>query len=85
MVEVTRSGGFAGQIVRVTLADDDPRYAEVRSLLDRVDFAAEFGRPPQPDRFVYRFNVPGHDPIEVPEQAMTPELSEVASMMLDRG
>ena len=84
VVEVTRSGGFAGRTVHATLAGDDPRYTEVQALLARVDVTAVSAGPPQPDRFVYLFNLPGHDPLELPEQALTPELSALASLVLDR-
>jgi hypothetical protein len=83
VVEVRRSGGFAGRIVtgHVSLGDD-PRTPEVEQLLSRIDFAAVQASRPQPDRFVYSFRARGQE-VTVAEQALTPELSQLAHLVLD--
>ena len=83
-VEVVRSGGFAGirQASALTLGDD-PRTPEVESLLSQIDLGAvAAGSPPQPDRFVYTFNVHGEQAV-VGEQDLTPELHQLARLLLD--
>jgi Zn-dependent metalloprotease len=85
VVTVTRSGGFAGirQTGQLTLGDD-PRTPEVESLLDRIDLAAVGPHVPQPDRFVYTFNLGGQE-VVVGEQDLTPDLHQLATVLLDRG
>jgi hypothetical protein len=82
-VVVKRSGGFAGvsQSGEVRLGDD-PRTPEIESLLSRIDLQTVTPAPPQPDRFVYMFYVQGQQ-VTVAEQALTPELSRLASLVLD--
>ena len=83
VLEVRRSGGFAGRVVSGQLAlGDDPRTPEVEHLLSRIDFAEVRTSRPQPDRFVYSFVIGGHE-ITVAEQALTPELSQLAHLVLD--
>ena len=82
VVSVTRSGGFAGtrQSGELTLGDD-PRTPEVESLLGRIDLRAVAPTPPQPDRFVYTFRLPGEE-TSVGEQDLTPELHQLARLLL---
>ena len=82
-VAVERSGGFAGitRSAEVTLGDD-PRTPEVERLLTRIDPATIASAQPQPDRYVYSFWLPGRQ-LTVPEQALTPELSRLAHLLLD--
>jgi Thermolysin metallopeptidase, alpha-helical domain/Thermolysin metallopeptidase, catalytic domain len=82
VVAVTRSGGVAGirQTGELTLGDD-PRTPEVESLLGRIDLQAVAPTTPQPDRFVYRFHVRGEE-VVVGEQDLTPELHELATLLL---
>ncbi|MEP7090713.1 MAG: M4 family metallopeptidase [Nocardioidaceae bacterium] len=81
-VSVTRSGGYAGirQTGGLTLGDD-PRTPEVESLLGRIDLRAVAAHRPQPDRFVYTFLVHG-DEVVVGEQDLTPELHQLAVLLL---
>ncbi|WP_370616083.1 protealysin inhibitor emfourin [Mumia qirimensis] len=83
-VVVSRSGGFAGIGREATVdLDEGPLGAEVASLLARTDFA---GLPapdevPGGDRFTYTFSFEGEQ-VTVPEGALTPELEQVASLVL---
>ncbi|MFC7493279.1 MULTISPECIES: protealysin inhibitor emfourin [unclassified Nocardioides] len=83
-VAVRRTGGFAGLRTagEVDLDGDDPRGPEVAALVDRVDLAAVAGGPPQPDRFVYDFDLCG-DCATVPEQHLTSDLRRLADLVLD--
>ena len=82
VVTVTRSGGFAGirQSGELTLGED-PRTPEVQSLLGRIDFSSVTSTSPQPDRFVYIFNLGGQE-VVVGEQDLTPDLNELATVLL---
>jgi hypothetical protein len=82
VVAVTRSGGFAGirQSGELTLGDD-PRTPEVETLLDLIDLRSVASSSPQPDRFVYTFRVLGEE-VVVGEQDLTPELHQLASLLL---
>ena len=82
VVTVTRSGGFAGirQTGELTLGDD-PRTPEVESLLDRIDLGSVAPHVPQPDRFVYTFNLGGQE-VVVGEQDLTPDLHQLATVLL---
>src|SRR3954452_14546317 len=82
VVTVTRSGGFAGvrQSGELTLGDD-PRTPEVESLLSRIDLRSVAPTPPQPDRFVYTFDVQGEQVI-LGEQDLTPDLHQLAHLIL---
>jgi hypothetical protein len=84
LVRVARSGGFAGLTVRgeLDLTSPDPRVPQVQRLVDRVDLAAVAVGVPQPDRFVYRFELCGDGPLDVPEQDLTPDLSDLAGLVL---
>ena len=81
-VAVTRSGGFAGvrQTGEVTLGDD-PRTDEVASLLGRIDLQAVTASKPQPDRFVYTFEVDGRQ-VVLGEQDLTDDLGRLARLLL---
>ena len=81
-VAVTRTGGFAGirKHGELTLGED-PRTPEVESLLGRVDLSALPTHEPKPDRFVYRFDVAGHEAV-VGEQDLTPELHRLSRLLL---
>ena len=83
-LEVRRTGGFAGIAVSGEVdLQRDARAAEVRELLDRIDLAAAASAgEPQPDRFVYALRVGGEE-VVVQEQALTPELSRLVSLVLD--
>jgi hypothetical protein len=82
-VAVTRSGGIAGvrQTGELTLGDD-PRSDEVGSLLGRIDLQAVSRSKPQPDRFVYTFEVDGQQ-VVLGEQDLTPDLGRLARLLLD--
>jgi hypothetical protein len=93
VVEVRRSGGFLGRTVSgavdldaVERPDADPRLAEVRALLATPDLAAALAAapkgPPQPDRFVYTFTLPGHPSYTIAEQHLTPDLHRLAALVL---
>ena len=81
-VAVTRSGGFAGvrQSGELTLGDD-PRTDEVASLLGRIDLETVTPSRPQPDRFVYTFDVEGRQ-VVVGEQDLTDDLGRLARLLL---
>ncbi len=83
-VTVTRSGGIAGirQTGEVTLGDD-PRTQEIRSLINRIDFAAATVHQPAPDRFVFTFNVDGRETV-VGEQDLTSDQRQLATLVLPR-
>ena len=82
-VAVTRSGGFAGvrQAGELTLGDD-PRTPEVESLLGRIDVRSLAAHRPQPDRFVYSFDLDG-EVATVGEQDLTPDLEQLTRLLLD--
>jgi len=82
-VAVTRTGGFAGMRRHAELTlGEDPRTPEVKSLLDRIDLSALPSHQPQPDRFVYTFDVAGKQAV-VGEQDLTPELHQLSRLLLD--
>ena len=61
--------------------DDDPRTEEIESLLGRIDLRSVGPHEPMPDRFVYTFEVRG-ERVEVGEQDLTPELQQLAHLLL---
>ena len=88
IVEVSRSGGFAGRTTTRTLDldRDDDRAAEARLLADRVDFTSRAGvrgKPsrPHPDGFVYVFRL-GDQEIRLPEQDLDEDLARLARVVL---
>jgi hypothetical protein len=82
-VTVRRTGGFAGLRAtgEVDLDADDPRSPEVAALVDRVDLAAVAGGSPQPDRYVYAFDLCGTR-ATVPEQHLTGDLRRIVELVL---
>ncbi len=82
VVTVTRTGGVAGVRQSGELAlGDDPRTAEVESLIGRIDFEGVAAHQPRPDRFVYTFVVDGR-PFVVGEPDLTPDLHQLATLLL---
>jgi hypothetical protein len=84
-VAVRRSGGFGGLRVggEVDHDGDDPRAAEVADLLGRLDLRAVAASDPQPDRFVYDFDLCG-ECVTVPEQRLTGDLRRLVDLVLAR-
>jgi Thermolysin metallopeptidase, alpha-helical domain/Thermolysin metallopeptidase, catalytic domain/Emfourin len=81
-VRVTRTGGFAGmQLSGEVALGDDPRTPEVESLLRRIDFAGVAAHQPQPDRFVFTFDVDGRQTV-VGEQDLSSDLDQLARLLL---
>lgn len=83
-VSVRRTGGFAGLRAdgELDLDGGDPRAPEVAALVDRVDLRAVTSAPPQPDRYVYSFDLCG-DCVTVAEQHLTPDLRRLAELVLE--
>ena len=82
-VSVTRSGGFAGLRKEGALVlGDDPRTPEVESLVDRIDLTTLTPSAPRPDRFVYTIGI-GEQQVIVAEQDLTPDLQQLARLVLD--
>ncbi|MGI8900739.1 MAG: protealysin inhibitor emfourin [Nocardioides sp.] len=81
-VAVTRSGGFAGmrQVGEIRLGAD-PHTTEVQRLLSRIDVRAVSPSRPQPDRYVYAFTL-GRQEVVVAEQDLTPDLDDLARLLL---
>jgi len=86
LVHVRRTGGFAGRTAEgsVDLASHDARVPEVRTLVDRIDLSHVPGGNPHPDMFVYAFDLCGRR-AQVPEQHLTPDLSRLATIVLEAG
>ena len=86
LVHVRRTGGFAGRTAEgsVDLASHDARVPEVRTLVDRIDLSDVAGGNPHPDMFVYAFDLCGRR-AQVPEQHLTPDLSRLATIVLQAG
>ena len=83
VVVVRRSGGFAGRVSsgRAVLGED-PRTRQIELLLGGIDPTALSSAKPQPDRFVYTFEL-GDQELTVQEQQLTPELDRLARLLLD--
>ncbi|WP_027861315.1 protealysin inhibitor emfourin [Marmoricola sp. URHB0036] len=83
VVQVTRSGGFAGMTKEgaVDLDSTDPRAPAVRRLVQRIDFRAVGGDEPRPDRYVYRFSYLSIQTL-VHEHQLTEDLRELARLVL---
>jgi hypothetical protein len=84
VIAVRRSGGFAGIVTtgQVVLGDD-PRTSEVEMLLAGISPDAFMAVEPQPDRYVYTFEL-GDREVTVPEQQLTPELGRLAQLLLQQ-
>jgi hypothetical protein len=85
-VRVRRTGGFAGLVAEgeVDLDAGDPPAPELAELIDRIDLREVAGGLPQPDRYVYAFDLCG-DCATVPEQHLTSDLRRVADLVLESG
>lgn len=84
-VRVRRTGGFTGiaATAELDLGGEDPRAGEVRQLIGSVELPRMAGQGAgHPDEFVYTFQVPGADPVSLPEQQLTPSLRRLAELML---
>ena len=81
---MARSGGLAGMTKQgvVDLESPDPRVPGVLDLVERIDFSAVAPGEARPDRFVYRFRY-GPAECQVHEPALTPELQELARIVLE--
>ncbi|GEP39672.1 hypothetical protein NPS01_33350 [Nocardioides psychrotolerans] len=81
-VVVRRSGGFAGQTSEAHVdLGADPRAGELRDLVGRIDLHRVAVSAPQPDRFVYDFDLCG-DQATLCEQDLTDDLRRVADLVL---
>ncbi|MGY2701628.1 protealysin inhibitor emfourin [Nocardioides sp. HB32] len=82
-VAVRRTGGFGGLRAggEVDLDGDDPRARELSGLVDRVDLTTVPGGDPQPDRYVYDFDLCGSR-ARVAEQHLTPDLARIAELLI---
>lgn len=84
-VAVTRSGGIVGRVQQAEVRlGDDPRTPELQRLLSRLDLRSLHRSRPQPDRYVYTFAV-GASEVELGEGDLTPDLAELARLLLDEG
>ena len=87
VVRVKRSGGFAGRTEQGEVALSDAE-SELRSLVERIDFDAAAANAASyrqmPDMFVYTFRVADGDPVTLPEQALSEDLHELATLVLSR-
>jgi hypothetical protein len=83
VVSVTRSGGVTGvsRSGQVRLGED-PRSGKVEALLAQVDLGMVGSRDPQPDRFVYHFNIRGEE-VVIDEHDLSPNLHELSRLLLD--
>ena len=82
VVAVRRSGGFAGTVsTGQVVLGDDPRTSEIEGLLVGIDPAVLGSLEPQPDRFVYTFDL-GDQQVTLAEQQLTPELDRLARLLL---
>ena len=86
VVFVRRTGGVAGLIseAAVDLDGADDRGPELRALVDRIDVAAIGAAPtppPQPDRYVYDFDLRGAR-CTVAEPHLTEDLRRIADLLL---
>ena len=63
--------------------------SELRSLVERIDFDAAAANAAAyrqlPDMFVYTFRVADGDPITLPQQALSGDLHELATLVLQSG
>ena len=83
LVVVTRSGGIVGRVQQAEVRlGEDPRTADLERLLSRIDLTSVAASRPQPDRYVYTFEV-GDRQVVLGEQDLTPDLAELAHLLLD--
>ncbi len=82
MVEVRRSGGFAGHVRRARLPADDPRGVELAALVETIDGARAMN--PQPDRYVYAVVVGGRE-VTLHEQELSDDARRLIARVLDEG
>ena len=68
---------------RSTSTPTTRRAPELAELVDRIDLREVAGGDPQPDMYVYAFDLCG-DRATVPEQHLTADLRRVADLVLDR-
>ena len=87
VVSVRRSGGLMGRTTtgRVDCSGEDPRAAEVRTLVQRIDVASLAGGTPYPDMYTYVFDVGGTRSGPVPEHRLTADLRRLADLVLEPG
>ena len=85
-VVVRRTGGLAGFRTEgyVDLDGSDVRGIEIGQLVDRVDLAGLPDGSPQPDRYVYEFDLCGEQ-ATVFEQHLTADLRRIADLVLGDG
>jgi hypothetical protein len=84
VVVVTRSGGIVGRVQQAEVRlGEDARSADVERLLSRIDLTSMTASRPQPDRYVYTFEF-GDRQVVLGEQDLTPDLAELAHLLLDR-
>jgi hypothetical protein len=81
VLEVRRSGGFAGLTSSGFIDEGDPRKDEALALLARIDFASAARTAAQPDRFSYVFVLGGQE-VTVQEQDLTDDLRRLADLVL---
>lgn len=86
---VRRSGGFAGTttVFELDLADLTPelRSGELAELVDAARRERVAPATPVPDAFVYTFELPGQEPVRVPEGALTTPLRRLADLVAELG
>jgi Thermolysin metallopeptidase, alpha-helical domain/Thermolysin metallopeptidase, catalytic domain/Emfourin len=85
VVEIRRTGGFAGLTTTgtVDLASTDPRVAEVRSLMERIDVPAEAaGGTAYPDMYQFAVRLPGREEVLVSEQDLSEDLRRLVDVVL---
>ena len=84
IVVVTRSGGIVGRVQQAEVRlGEDARSADLERLLARIDLTSVTTSRPQPDRYVYTFEF-GDRQVILGEQDLTPDLAELAHLLLDR-
>ncbi len=80
-LHVERSGGFAGLTQHATVPLDELSSDERAALEESFERPSE--PPPGPDRFVYRFRMPGRE-ATVQEHQVTPALLGLLDRLSDR-
>ncbi|WP_110182458.1 protealysin inhibitor emfourin [Nocardioides solisilvae] len=86
---VRRSGGFTGLTTSAELdlaaLPPEVRAGELAELVDAARRVRVQPDPPVPDAFVYTFELPGLEPLCVPETALTGELRRLADLVAELG